>query len=72
MNKGGIITIHDTDKDYIDNLLELDGHTNDDLKGPSEFIKTIDTKKFEVINFFNHGNIKDKPSSAGLTIVRKK
>jgi len=50
----------------------LDGHTNDDLKGPSEFIKTIDTKKFEVINFFNHGNIKDKPSSAGLTIVRKK
>jgi|TARA_B110000263_G_scaffold241740_1_gene246316 hypothetical protein len=72
MNTGGIITIHDTDKDYIDNLLELDGHANDDLKGPSEFIKTIDTKKFEVINFFNHENIKDKPSSTGLTIVRKK
>ena len=72
MNKGGIITIHDTDKDYIDNLVELDGHKNDDLSGPSQFIKTIDKRKFEVINFFNHKNIKDKPSSTGLTIVRKK
>ena len=72
MNKGGIITIHDTDKNYVDNFVELDGHEGDELSGPSEFVKTIDKRKFEVINFFNHGIRKDKPSSTGLTIVRKK
>ncbi len=72
MNKGGIITIHDTDKNYVDNFVELDGHEGDDLSGPSEFIKTIDKRKFEVVNFFNHGIRKDKPSSTGLTMVRKK
>ena len=39
---------------------------------PSKFVKTIDKRKFEVFNFFNHGIIKDKPSSTGLTLVRKK
>ena len=72
MNKGGIITIHDTDRSYINNFIEIDGHEGDDLSGPSEFVKTIDKRKFEVINFFNHGIVKDKPSSTGLTIVRKK
>ena len=72
MNKGGIITIHDTDKNYVDNFVEIDGHEGDDLTGPSEFVKTIDKRKFEVINFFNHGIRKDKPSSTGLTLVRKK
>ena len=72
MNKGGIITIHDTDKNYVDNFVEIDGHEGDDLTGPSEFIKTIDKRKFEVMNFFNHGIRKDKPSSTGLTIIRKK
>ena len=72
MNKGGIITIHDTDKSYVDNFVEIDGHEGDDLSGPSEFVKTIDKRKFEVINFFNHGIRKDKPSSTGLTLVRKK
>ena len=72
MNKGGIITIHDTDKNYVDNFVEIDGHEGDDLSGPSEFVKTIDKRKFEVINFFNHGIRKDFPSSTGLTIVRKK
>ena len=71
VNEGGIITIHDTDKSYVDNFVELEGHEGDDLKGPSDFVKTIDREKFEVINFFNHGIRKDKPSSSGLTIVRK-
>jgi len=72
MNKGGIITIHDTDKDYTDNFIEVEGHQDYDLSGPSEFIKTIDKRKFEVMNFFNYGIEKDFPSSSGLTIVRKK
>jgi len=55
-----------------DNFIELEGHTGDDLSGPSEFIKTIDKRKFEVFNLFNHGIRKDFPSSTGITIVRKK
>ena len=51
MNKGGIITIHDTDKDYAENFIEVEGHEDYDLSGPSEFIKTIDKRKFEVMNF---------------------
>ncbi len=72
MNKGGIITIHDTDKSYVDNFVEIKDHEGDDLSGPSEFIKTIDKRKFEVFNFFNHNNKSDFPSSSGLTLVRKK
>ena len=39
MNKGGIITIHDTDKNYVDNFVEIENHEGDDLTGPSEFVK---------------------------------
>ena len=67
----GIITIHDTDKEYVENIVEVEGHKGDTLKGPSKFVETIDKDKFEVINFFNHGIRKDFPSSTGLTIVRK-
>lgn len=72
MNKGGIITIHDTDKDYVDNFVELEGHKGDDLSGPADFVKSIDKRKFEVFNLFNHNIVKWKPSSTGITIVRKK
>jgi len=72
MNKGGIITIHDTDKNYVDNFVEIENHKGDDLSGPSEFVKTIDKRKFEVINFFNYKEKSEHPTSSGLTIVRKK
>ena len=68
----GIITIHDTDKSWMEESIEVEGHEGDDLTGPIEVIKTIDTEKFEVINFFNNGIRRDFPSSTGLTIVRKK
>jgi len=69
---GGIITIHDTDKSYIENRTEVDGQEWEDTSGPSKFIETIDKDKFEIVNFFNHGIRKDFPSSTGITIVRKK
>ena len=72
MNKGGIITIHDTDKNYVDNFVEIENHEGDDLTGPSEFIKTIDKRKFEVISFTNYEEKSEFPTSSGLTIVRKK
>ncbi len=72
MNKGGIITIHDTDRNYIDNFIEIENHEGDDLSGPSEFIKTIDKRKFEVMTFTNYEEKSEHPTSSGLTIVRKK
>ena len=72
MNKGGLITIHDTDKEYVENFVELEGHKGDDLTGPSEFVKTIDKRKFEVMTFTNYEEKSEHPTSSGLTIVRKK
>jgi hypothetical protein len=72
MNKGGIITIHDTDKNYVDNFVEIENHEGDDLSGPSEFVKTIDKRKFEVMSFTNYEEKSEHPTSSGLTIVRKK
>mgnify|MGYP001261710801 FL=1 len=72
MNKGGIITIHDTDKNYVDNFVEIENHEGDDLSGPSEFVKTIDKRKFEVMSFSNYKEKSEHPTSSGLTIVRKK
>ena len=72
MNKGGIITIHDTDKHYVDNFVEIENHEGDDLSGPSEFVKTIDKRKFEVMSFSNYKEKSEHPTSSGLTIVRKK
>ena len=57
---------------YIDNFVEIENHEGDDLSGPSEFVKTIDKRKFEVINFFNYKEKSEHPTSSGLTIVRKK
>ena len=72
MSKGGIITIHDTDKNYVDNFVEIENHEGDDLTGPSEFVKTIDKRKFEVMSFSSYKEKSEHPTSSGLTIVRKK
>ena len=76
MSDGGIITIHDTDKNYVDNFIEVEGHEDYDLSGPSEWLRkfTISSKydDFEVLNLFNYGKNKEYPTSTGLTILRKK
>ena len=72
VSENGIITIHDTDRDYVNNFVEIEGHEGDDLHGPSDFVDRLDKEKFEVMNFFNYGTKPDFPSSSGLTIVRKK
>ena len=76
MNDNGIIIIHDTDKNYVDNFIEVEGHEDYDLSGPSEWLRrfTIGHKydDYEVLNLFNYGIEKDFPSSTGLTILRKK
>ena len=76
MSENGIIIIHDTDKNYVDNFIESENHEPYDLSGPSEWLRrfTIGHKydDYEVLNLFNYGIEKDFPSSTGLTILRKK
>ena len=73
LNDGGVITIHDTDKSYVDEMIEVEGHKGDDLTGPSLVKEYIEEKdEYQVFDFFDNGNRKDFPSSTGLTIVRKK
>ena len=76
MSDKGIIIIHDTDKDYVDNFIETKEHEDYDLSGPSEWLRrfTIGWQydDYEVLNLFNYGIEKDFPSSTGLTILRKK
>ena len=76
MSENGIIMVHDTDKNYVDNFVETEEHEDYDLSGPSEWLRrfTIGHKydDYEVLNLFNYGIEKDFPSSTGLTILRKK
>ena len=76
MSENGIIMIHDTDKNYVDNFVETEEHEDYDLSGPSEWLKKFlishQHDKYEVLNLFNYGIEKDFPSSTGVTILRKK
>ena len=76
MTEKGIIIIHDTDKNYVDNFVETEEHEDYDLSGPSEWLRRFTISShyddYEVLNLFNYGIEKDFPSSTGLTIVRKK
>jgi hypothetical protein len=76
LSPNGLVTIHDTDPNYADKYIitqEIkDRNHFDDWSGPIQFAKEIDETKWEKINLFNHGIVKNKPSSTGLTIIRKK
>jgi len=76
ISENGIIMVHDTDKNYVDNFVETEEHEDYDLSGPSEWLRrfTIGHKydDYEVLNLFNYGIEKDFPSSTGITILRKK
>ena len=76
MSENGIIMVHDTDKNYVDNFVETEEHEEYDLSGPSEWLKKFlighRQDDYEVLNLFNYGIEKDFPSSTGVTILRKK
>lgn len=73
MNPGGIISLHDSDGSYENNLIVTEEHkaTWDKFDGPSRLLKNLDNS-WEKIRLFNEGKLKDAPSSTGLTIVQKK
>lgn len=76
MSENGIISMHDTDPKYHDKFIVTqevkDRNEHDDWSGPIKLAKEIDTQKWEVFNLFNHGIVKNKPSSTGLTLIRRK
>ena len=76
MSENGIISMHDTDPKYHDKFIVnqevKDRNEHDDWTGPIQLAKEIDTEKWEVFNLFNHGIVKNKPSSTGITLIRRK
>ncbi len=77
LSPNGIISIHDTDPNFADNYLVTnevkDRNDFDDWNGPIQFVKELkDNPKWETFDLFNFGIVKNKPSSTGLTLVRRK
>ena len=74
LSPNGIISIHDTDKNYPKNhIITKDitdqNHHDEYAEGPSKFIQEIN-KDWQRFDFFNEGIHPSKPSSTGLTILR--
>ncbi len=77
VSPNGIISIHDTDPNFADNYLVTnevkDRGDFDDWNGPIQFVKELkENPKWETFDLFNFGIVKNKPSSTGLTLVRRK
>ena len=71
----GVIIIHDTDAQYEESLVisEDAKATHHRFDGPSRFIKELaENPEWNLINLFNFGILKDKPSSSGITIINKR
>lgn len=75
LNPNGLILIHDTDTSYSETLIVSEDAKKDffPFVGPSKLINELkDNNDWLVLNLFNFGNLKDKPSSTGITILQKK
>ena len=69
LSKNGIITIHDTDKNYSKELIKTDSENFTDWNGPIKFIEEI-SNEWQKLDLFNSNIDRDKPSSTGLTILK--
>ena len=77
LSPNGIISIHDTDPNYADSYIVTnevkDRGDFDDWHGPITVAKELkDNPKWETFDLFNFGIVKNKPSSTGLTLVKRK
>ena len=75
LTERGVVLIHDTDKSYSDELIITEDAKKDfyPFDGPSKFVKELEeSKEWNIVNLFNNGILKDKPSSTGITIVNRK
>jgi hypothetical protein len=74
LNNQGIIAIHDTDPKFCSNFIVSEDQKKDfhDFSGPSQFVKDFDDSEWEKFSLFNYGSLKDKPSSSGITLFKRK
>ena len=76
LSDNAIVSIHDTDPEYADKFIVTqevkDRNDHEDWSGPIKFVQEIDETKWQKLDLFNHGIVKNKPSSTGITIIRKK
>ena len=75
LSQYGIISIHDTDIRYAENYIVTKDisdqkHHDEFATGPAKFIKEIGSK-WQRFDFFNEGTYPKKPSSTGLTILKR-
>lgn len=72
LSPNGIISIHDTDEIYQKELIitEDEKEYYDLFDGPPTFIKEIGPE-WKQFNFFNSGQLRDKPSSTGITLLQR-
>ena len=74
LSENGVIIIHDTDERYENSLIISEDMKKDYYKfdGPSRLIKEIqEDSKWNMINLFNFHIINTKPSSSGITIIKR-
>jgi hypothetical protein len=72
LSPNGMISIHDTDEVYQKELIitEDEKEHYDLFDGPPTFIKEIGPE-WKQFNFFNLGQLPDKPSSTGITLLQR-
>lgn len=75
LSPNGIISLHDTDLRYAQNYIVTKDikdlkHHDEFANGPSKFIEEI-SEEWQRFDFFNEGILPSKPSSTGLTILRR-
>ena len=74
LNPKGLILLHDTDYTYSETLLVSEDAKKDffPFDGPSKLVNELkNDDNWVVMDLFNHGLLKTKPSSTGLTIVKR-
>jgi hypothetical protein len=71
MNKNGIISIHDTDKEYWESFGTYEGEPHDVCTGPSEVVKEV-SEEWETFNLFDYKEKNEVLPSSGLTLLRRK
>lgn len=75
LNPNGLILIHDTDSNFSETLITSEDAKKDffPFDGPSKLVEELkDDNNWVVLNLFNLNQLRDKPSSTGLTIVKRK
>lgn len=72
LSENAIVSIHDTDERYQEEFIVTEDEKEyfQTWDGPSRFIKDI-SSEWKQFNFFNTGQVKNKPSSTGITLLQR-